>query len=181
MKLFFDFLPGLFFLAALFLFDIYTATAVVMAAMGIQILAMLALRKQISGVQWFTFGIVLIFGAATLLLHDANFIKWKPTVINWMFAALLLLGPVLLKKNFIRVLMGEHMTLPDAIWAKLNLGWAALLALLGALNLVIAYNFSERIWGLYKVFGMTGLMVLFIIAQTLWISRYLPQDEATKP
>ena len=76
MKLFFDFLPGLFFLGALFLFDIYTATAVVMAAMGVQILLMLVLRKKISGVQWFTFGIVLIFGSATLVLHDATFIKW---------------------------------------------------------------------------------------------------------
>jgi intracellular septation protein len=180
MKLFFDFLPGLFFLGALFLFDIYTATAVVMAAMGVQILLMLALKKKISGVQWFTFGIVLIFGSATLLLHDATFIKWKPTVINWMFAAMLLLGPVILKKNFIRVLMSEHMTLPDRVWAKLNLGWAGLLLLLGALNLVIAYNFSERVWGLYKVFGMTGLMVLFIIAQTLWISRYLPEDGTSK-
>jgi intracellular septation protein len=181
MKLFFDFLPGVFFLAALFLFDIYTATAVVMAAMAIQILAMLVLKKKVSGMQWFTFGIVLAFGTATLLLHDPTFIKWKPTVINWMFAGMLLLGPVLMRKNFIRLLMGEHMTLPDAIWAKLNLGWAGLLTLLGALNLVIAYNFSERVWGLYKVFGMTGLMILFIIAQTLWLSRYLPQDEASKP
>jgi intracellular septation protein len=78
------------------------------------------------------------------------------------------------------VLMSDHMTLPDRVWAKLNLGWAGLLLLLGALNLVIAFNFSERIWGLYKVFGMTGLMVLFIIAQTLWISRYLPEDGTSK-
>lgn len=181
MKLFFDFLPGLFFLGALFLYDIYTATAVVMVAMGVQLVVMLALRKAISGMQWFTFGVVMVFGAATLLLHDPTFIKWKPTVINWMFSAMLLLGPVVLKKNFIRVLMHEHMTLPNQVWTRLNLAWAGLLFVLGALNLVIAYNFSERIWGLYKVFGMTGLMVLFIIAQTMWISRYLPRDEAPKP
>ncbi len=181
MKLFFDFLPGLFFLAALFLYDIYTATAVVMVAMGVQLVVMLVLRKAISGMQWFTFGVVLVFGAATLLLHDPTFIKWKPTVINWMFSAMLLLGPVVVKKNFIRVLMSEHMALPDHVWTKLNLAWAGLLFLLGALNLIVAYNFSEHIWGLYKVFGMTGLMVVFIIAQTMWISRYVPQDEAPKP
>ncbi|MEO8021244.1 septation protein A [Polaromonas sp.] len=181
MKILFDFLPGVFFLVALFFFDIYTATAVVMIAMTIQVAAMLILRKKVSGIQWFTLGIVIVFGAATLLLHDATFIKWKPTVINWMFATTLLIGPVFLKKNFIRLLMHEQVKLPDKAWGKLNLSWAALLFLLGVLNLVVAFNFSERTWGLFKVFGMTGIMFVFILMQAVWIGQHIPSEKSSEP
>ena len=184
MKLFFDFLPGLLFLGALLLFDIYIATAVVMAAMAVQVGALLALRKKVSGIQWFTLGIILLFGGATLLLRDPNFIKWKPTVINWMFAVLLLGGPAVLGKNFLRLMLQEHMTAPDRIWANLNLAWAAVFILIGVLNLVVAYSFSEQIWGFFKVFGITGLLLVFSVAQAVYLSRFMPEEEtpeAPKP
>ncbi|RYY93118.1 MAG: septation protein A, partial [Comamonadaceae bacterium] len=88
-----DFLPGVVFLAALLLFDIYTATAVTMGATVLQLGLLVVLRKKITGVHWFTLAVVLVFGSATLLLHDATFIKWKPTVINWIMAVTLLVGP----------------------------------------------------------------------------------------
>jgi intracellular septation protein len=176
MKLLFDFLPGILFVVALFLRDIYFATAVVMGAMSLQVLAMLVMRKKVSGIQWFTLGVILLFGTATLVLHNPTFIKWKPTVINWMFAVILLLGPVLLKKNFIKSLLGEQLTLPAEVWTRLNTGWAALLAFLGVLNLVVAFNFSERIWALYKVFGMTGIMLVFILLQAIYLGRHMPAD-----
>jgi intracellular septation protein len=178
MKLFFDFLPGLLFLGALLLFDIYTATAVVMAAMTVQVAALLALRKKVSGIQWFTLGIILLFGGATLLLRDPTFIKWKPTVINWMFAVLLLAGPAVLGKNFLRLMLQEHMTAPERVWAQLNVAWAVVFILIGALNLVVAYHFSERIWGFFKVFGITGILLVFSVAQAVYLSRFMPEQEA---
>lgn len=181
MKLLFDFLPGVLFVAALYAFDIYTATAVVMVAMTLQVAILALLRKRISGVQWFTLGVVLVLGAATLYLRDPKFVMWKPTVINWLFATLLLVGPILFEKNFIRLMMEEHITVPDAVWSRLNLGWAVFLTGLGALNLVVAFNFSEKIWGLFKVFGLTGLVVAFSMAQALYLARYMPTDpEADK-
>jgi intracellular septation protein len=176
MKLFFDFLPGVAFLAALFLADIYVATEVLMATMVLQIALLLALRRKVSGMQWFTLAIVILFGSATLILRDPTFIKWKPTVIYWMFSLVLVGGPLVMGKNFIRILMQEHMTVPDAVWAQLNIAWAVFLALLGVLNLFVAFNFSEHVWGLFKVFGMTALIVLFSIAQALYVSR-LEQEE----
>ncbi|HVZ43648.1 MAG TPA: septation protein A [Ramlibacter sp.] len=180
MKLLFDFLPGVVFLAALFLFDIYVATAAIMAAMMLQVAVLLALRKKVSGMLWFTLGIVLIFGGATLLLRDATFIKWKPTVIYWMFCVMLLAGPAL-GKNFIRTLLAEHMTLPEPVWSSLNLAWAVFLALLGVLNLFVAYNFSEHVWGLFKVFGMTALIVLFSVGQAVYVSRFEQGAEKSEP
>lgn len=201
MKLLFDFLPGVLFLIALFLYDIYTATAVIIVAMVLQVGTMLAMRKPVSGMQWFTLGVVVVFGGATLISHDPLFLLFKPTVINWLFAALLLAGPVVFKKNFVRVLMGEHMTAPDRVWSQLNLAWAAFLALLGVLNLAVVFNtatttplgamsslfctstclFTERSWGLFKVFGLTGLVVAFSIGQAVVLSRYMNAEAATGP
>ncbi len=186
MKLLFDFLPGVLFIIALYAYDIYVATAVVMVAMALQVGLMLVMRKAVSGVQWFTLGVILVFGTATLVLHDPLFVKWKPTVINWMFAALLLAGPVLFKKNFIRALMGEHITAPDKVWSQLNLAWALFLTVLGGLNLVVAFNTSDKTWGLFKVFGLTGLLVAFSLAQVLVLGKYVnPEladgDQAPKP
>jgi intracellular septation protein len=180
MKLFFDFLPGLLFLGALVVSDIYTATAVVMAAMAVQIAGMLVLRKKISGIQWFTAGSILVLGTATLVLHDANFIKWKPTVIYWIFGSLLLAGPPLLGKNFLRLLMEEHIKLPEDIWARLNWAWSALFFTLGGLNLVIAFNFSDKTWGFFKVFGTMGVIFVASVVQMLYTARFLPKEERSE-
>jgi intracellular septation protein len=167
-----DFLPGIVFLAALLLFDIYTATAVTMGATVLQIAILLVLRKKITPVHWFTLGVVLVFGTATLVLHDATFIKWKPTVINWIMASALLLGPPLLGKNFVRLILQEHIKAPDAAWARVNYGYAALFVVLGALNLLVAFNFTERTWGFFKVFGMPALIAVFSLLQMLYLGRF---------
>jgi intracellular septation protein len=173
-----DFLPGVVFLAALLLSDIYTATAVTMGATVLQIALLLVLRKKITAVHWFTLGVVLVFGTATLVLHDATFIKWKPTVINWIMAGALLLGPPLLGKNFIRLLLQEHVKAPDAAWSRVNYAWAAMFLALGALNLVVAFNFTERTWGFFKVFGMPALIAVFSLAQMLYLGRFAQPDTA---
>jgi intracellular septation protein len=180
MKLLFDFLPGLFFLVALFLFDIYTATAVVMIAMTLQVAGLLVLRRKVSGMQWMTLGVILLFGGATLVLRDPTFIKWKPTILNWMFAGVLLASP-LWGKNFIRVLMEEHFKLPDRLWGRLNIAWAVFLALVGGLNLFVAYNFSERAWGSFKVFGITGLFFAFSLAQAFYLARHDEEAQRAAP
>jgi intracellular septation protein len=160
------------FLAALLLFDIYTATALTMGATVLQIAILLVLRKKITAVHWFTLGVVLVFGTFTLVLHDSTFIKWKPTVINWIMAGALLLGPSLLGKNFIRLLLQEHVKAPDAAWTRVNYGYAALFVVLGALNLVVAFHFSERTWGFFKVFGMPALIAVFSLLQMLYLGRF---------
>jgi intracellular septation protein len=176
MNAFIDFLPGVVFLAALLLFDIYTATALTMGATVLQIALLLVLRKKITAVHWFTLGVVLVFGTATLVLHDATFIKWKPTVINWIMAAALLVGPPLLGKNFIRLLLQEHVKAPDVAWARANLAWAALFVVLGAANLVVAFNFSEKTWGVFKVFGMPAVIAVFSVVLMLYLGRFSPPE-----
>lgn len=176
-----DFLPGVVFLAALLLFDIYTATALTMGATVLQIGLLLVLRKKITAVHWFTLGVVLVFGSATLVLHDATFIKWKPTVINWIMAGALLLGPPLLGKNFVKLLLQEHVKAPDSAWSRVNLAYAAMFIALGALNLVVAFNYTERTWGFFKVFGMPAVIAVFSLLQMLYLGRFAQPDTAESP
>lgn len=176
MKLFLDFFPGLIFLGALFSYDIYVATAAIMLAMTLQIILLAIFKKKISGVQWMTLAVVLGFGTATLLLHDPDFIKWKPTIINWVFSLVLISGPLFFKRNFIKTLMGDQLVLPDHAWSKLNVAWAFFLLVIGFLNLWVAQNFSEKTWGLFKVFGILGLMLVFVLVQGVYLSRFI-QDE----
>lgn len=177
MKLLFDFLPGLFFLVALYVSDIYTATAVVMIAISVQVVALLALRKRVSGMQWIALVVILLLGTATLVLRDPTFVKWKPTVVNWLFAAALLLGPFW-GKNFIRALMEEHFKAADRVWSRLNVAWGLFLAGVGALNLFVAYNYSDKAWANFKVFGITGLIFAFSFAQAIYLARV---EEETPP
>ena len=176
MKLLLDFFPGLLFLVALFSFDIYVATAVIMVTMTLQVIALALLRKKISKMQWITLVLILGFGSATLLLRDPDFIKWKPTIINWLFAVALVAGPILFGKNFIKTMMSEQIELPEFVWSKLNTAWAFFLTCIGFLNLWVAQNFPEKTWGLFKVFGILGLMFVFVIVQSMYISRYLPKE-----
>jgi intracellular septation protein len=118
-----------------------------------------------------------VFGGATIYFHDEMFIKWKPTVLYWCFALALLGAQLLMRKNLIRSLMGKQMSLPDPVWDKLNLAWSAFFASMGALNLYIAFNFPLELWVNFKMFGFIALMIAFVIAQTVYLSRYLKEPE----
>ena len=184
MKLLIDFFPIILFFVAFKVWGIYTATAVAIVATVAQIAYLRLKTGKIEPMQWMSLGVIVLFGGATLLAHDDNFIKWKPTVLYWLMGGALLIGQLVFKKNLLRSVMGAQLQLPDAIWLKLNWAWTAFFATMGALNIWVAYNFDTDTWVNFKLFGGMGLMVVFVIAQAIYMSRYLPQDgvpSTTKP
>jgi intracellular septation protein len=178
MKLLIDFFPIILFFVAFKVWGIYTATAVAIVATVAQIAYLRLKTGKIEPMQWMSLGVIVLFGGATLLAHDDNFIKWKPTVLYWLMGGALLIGQLVFKKNLLRSVMGAQLQLPDAIWLKLNWAWTAFFAAMGALNIWVAYNFDTDTWVNFKLFGGMGLMVVFVIAQAIYMSRYLPQDGA---
>lgn len=178
MKFLFDLFPVILFFAAFKFFGIYTATAVAMIATIAQIIYV-KLRHGVVDKMLLASGIIItVFGGATLFLHDAKFIQWKPTILYWLFAASLIAAQLFFNKNPMRSMMEKQISLPDVIWSKLNIAWAALFVSLGFLNLYVAFNYSQDTWVNFKLFGMTGIMFVFIILQTIVLSKYLPKEES---
>ena len=181
MKFLFDFFPVILFFVAYKAADIYIATATAIAATVVQIAWVLARGRRVTGMQWASLAIIGVFGGATLLLRDENFIKWKPTVLYWL-AGFSFLGALAFGHNLVKAVMSEGgLELPPAIWTRLCVAWAVFFLFKGALNLYVAYAFSTDIWVNFKLFGGMGLMLAFVIAQALWLSRYLPDDPAKAP
>ena len=172
MKFLFDLFPvGLFFVA-IFLWDIFVATAVAIAATFVQV-GWLALRKRkIPVMLWASLAIIVVFGGLTLYLRDKTFILWKPTVLYWLFASVLAVA-ALMRKNLIRALLSQEMRLPDAVWSRVNWSWVGFFAVMGVLNLYVAFTYSERIWAAFKLFGGMGLMIAFVVAQALLLAKYV--------
>jgi intracellular septation protein len=177
-KLLFDLFPIILFFVAYKLVDIYAATAVAIVATIGQI-AWLKLRgKAVESMQWASLGIIVVFGGMTLLFQDETFIKWKPTVLYLAFAAGLIGYRTFTGRNAIRRLMGSQVTLPDPIWDRLNLAWCAFFASMAVLNLVVAYGFSTDTWVNFKLFGTLGLTFAFVLAQALYIGRFVEDGKA---
>ncbi len=153
------------------------ATATAMIATVLQIVWVKWRHGKVETMLWVSFAIIVVFGGATLLLHDEAFIKVKPTALYWLFAGVLLFSNMLFKKNLIRSLMQEKMGLPEHIWGHLNLAWSGFFLLLGILNLYVAWNFSTDTWVNFKLFGATGIMLIFIIAQAALVSKHIEQDK----
>jgi intracellular septation protein len=175
MKFLFDLFPVILFFVAFKLSDIYVATAVAIAATFIQV-GWLKLRgRRVEPMLWASLGIIVVFGGATLLLHDETFIKWKPTILYWLFALTLAGGVLFFKRNLIQSLLGEQLQLPDHVWRKLNWSWVGFFAFMGAANLAVAYSFSTDAWVNFKLFGGMGLMFAFVLAQGLFLSRYIEE------
>ncbi len=177
MKLLIDFFPIILFFAAFKLWGIYAATAVAMGATVVQIAFIRLRHGKVEPMQWLSLGVIVLFGGATLLAHSETFIKWKPTVLYWLMGGTLVVGQLVFRKNFIRSLMGAQVQLPDAAWRQLNWAWAGFFATMGVLNLWVAYTFDTDTWVNFKLFGGIGLMVLFVLAQALYMSRHM-RDEA---
>jgi intracellular septation protein len=156
---------------------ILLSTAVAILATCGQVLWLLARRQHVDNMLWVSLAIIVVFGGATIYFHDEQFIKLKPTVLYWCFAAALLGAQLLLRKNLIRSMMGKQMSLPDPVWDKLNLSWGLFFAAMGALNLYVAFSFPLDVWVNFKLFGFMGLMIVFIIFQSLFLSRHLKESE----
>jgi intracellular septation protein len=178
MKFLFDIFPVVLFFIAFKVFDIYVATAVAIAATFLQIGWTWVRHRKVDNLLWVSFAVIVVFGGATLLLQDETFIKWKPTVLYWLFAAVLAVAELAFRKNLIRAMMEAQVTLPDAVWGKLLASWIAFFALMGVLNLAVAYNFSTDAWVNFKLFGGIGLMLAFIVLQALMLSRHIEDRKA---
>ena len=174
MKLLIDFFPILLFFVAFKVWGIYEATAVAIVATIVQIAYLRFKHGKVEPMQWVSLIVIVLFGGATLLAHDENFIKWKPTVLYWLMGGALLVGQLIFRKNFIKSLMGAQMQLPDPVWNTLNWAWTAFFAVMGVLNIWIAFTTAGRVG---RVLIGLGLMLLFVIAQALYLSRYLKDVE----
>ncbi|AEC20274.1 intracellular septation protein [Pusillimonas sp. T7-7] len=177
-KFLFDLFPLILFFLAFKFSDIFTATAVAIAAGIGQFVWLKATGKAIEATHWINLSVIVVFGGATLLFHNDAFIKWKPTVLYWLFAVILVGGKVFFGRNLMHKLMGAKVDMPPAIWDKLNYSWAAFFFVSGALNLYVAFsgNFTESQWVNFKVFGLMALLLLFVILQSLWLGKHMKED-----
>ena len=183
MKFLFDLFPVILFFAAFKLADIYVATGVAIAASFAQVGWLKLRRRRVEPMLWASLAIIAVFGGATLALRDETFIKWKPTVLYWLFGAVLAGGSLFFRRNLIRAVMGAEIRLPEAIWARLNWSWVLFFVFMGAANLFVAFNYPTDLWVNFKLFGGTGLMLLFVIGQALFLARNVQEGkpEEEKP
>ena len=182
MKFLFDLFPVILFFAAFKLGDIFIATGVAIAATFIQIGWVWMKHRKVDTMLWVSLVIITVFGGMTLVFHNETFIKWKPTILYWSFAVALAGSQLVLGKNLIRTLLAEQIELPEVIWQRLNWAWVGFFVFMGAANLAIAFGLglSTDTWVKFKVFGGTGLMLVFVIIQGVFLSRYLEEDEDKK-
>ncbi|MGB8518023.1 MAG: septation protein A [Gallionella sp.] len=179
MKFLFDLLPILLFFVAFKLShqNIYIATAVAMIATTGQIMWSKFRHGKVDNILWISFAIVAVFGSATLLLHNEMFIKLKPTVLYWLFALILFISKFFFRKNLIRGVLHEKLSLPAPVWKKLNYLWSAFFFVLGFINLYVAFNYSTDTWVDFKLFGFSALMITFVIGQGFWLMKYLDEKK----
>ena len=177
MKFLFDLFPVILFFIAFKVAGIFVATAVAIVATFAQIGWVWYRHRKVDTMLWVSLVIVTVFGGATLLLQDETFIKWKPTVLYWLFAGILGGGALFMKKNLMKSLLSEQMQLPDVAWNRMNISWIGFFVFMGIANLAVAYNFSTDDWVTFKLFGGMGLMLVFVLVQGLLLSKYIEEKQ----
>ena len=154
------------------------ATIVVVIASMVQVAILKARGKKVDLMLWISLALVVVLGGLTVYLRSETFIKWKPTGLYWAMGLSFLVSQFVLRKNLLKVMLGEQLQLPEPVWARLGLAWISFFAGMGVLNLWVAFNFSTDTWVNFKLFGGIGLMLLFTLGQGFYISRHLPDDPA---
>lgn len=152
---------------------ILLATAVAIVATIGQIAYLLTRGKKVDPMLWVSLLIISFFGGATIYFHNETFIKWKPTVLYWCFGSALFISQTFLKKNLIRKMMEQQIKLPDLVWQRLSLAWSSFFFVMGCINLYVAFTFPTATWVNFKLFGGMGLMFAFVIAQSMFLSKYM--------
>ncbi len=176
MKILIDFFPILLFFGAYKMYDIYIGTAVLMAATVLQMGLIYRIDRKLQGMHKITLALILVFGTLTLVLHDERFIKWKPTVLYAAMAIGLGLAVWVYKKNFLKMLLGSQLSLPEPVWMRLNLVWVVYCIFMAAINGFVAAYYSTEAWMNFKLWGYAFPLV-FIVAQGFYISRYITSDD----
>jgi len=182
MKLFFDFLPIILFFIAYKTYDIYVATAVAIVASLILVAYTWLRTRKVEPMQLVSLGLIVVFGGATLWLQNPLFIMWKPSILYVLFAAAFLGSQFIGNKTLVERMMGSLMSAPQAIWHQVNIAWVSFFIALAGLNLYVAYNFDEATWVNFKLFGLMGITLVFMLAQGLWLGKHATMlDSATEP
>jgi intracellular septation protein len=177
MKLLLDFFPIILFFIAFKFADIYVATGVAIVATIAQISWIRYKVGKVEPMQWVSLGVIVLFGGATIIAHNETFIKWKPTVLYWLMGGALLVGQLIFKKNLLKSLMGAQMELPDVAWRLMNWSWTGFFAVMGVINLWVAFNFDTDTWVNFKLFGGLGLMAVFVVGQALFLGKYIKEED----
>lgn len=171
MQFLFDLFPVIAFFVAYKLWGIFVATAVLIVGVLAQTAVSWIRHRKVSPMLLTSAVLVLVFGGLTLWVRDPAFIKWKPSIVNWLFAAAFLVSQYLRGPTIIQRMLGENVTLVPADWRRLNLVWVGFFLVAGALNLYVAYRFDEATWVNFKLFGLMGLTLAFARLQGVWIGR----------
>ena len=179
MKLLIDFFPILLFFGAFKIWGIFVATTVAIVATLIQLAWMRYSTGRTEPMQWLSLGVIVVFGGATLIAQDETFIKWKPSVLYWAMGGALLVGQVFFRRNWLQSLMKSQMTLPYHAWRVMLWSWCGFFAVMGVLNLWVAYEFDTDTWVNFKLFGGMGLMLVFVLAQAMYLGRFMDNGEVT--
>ncbi len=180
MKLLMDFFPVvLFFAVYKYTGDIVIATAVLIPVTIAQVGWTWLRHRRVENMHLVTLVLVVLLGGATILFQDATFIQWKPTIVNWLFALAFLGSEYIGERNLVQRMLEANLQLERPVWTRLNFAWITFFTFVGALNLVVAFNFDENTWVNFKLFGLLGLTLLFVVVQGLWLARHLPDDEPT--
>jgi intracellular septation protein len=177
MKIFFEFFPIILFFAAFKIYGIYVATAVAIGASLIQVGWSYFRHRKVEPMLWISMAVLMVFGGSTILLHNELFIKWKPTILYWIFAAALIIAHISFKKNLIKALLGTQITVPDPLWNKLNFAWAGFFTIIGFVNLYVAYHYSTSAWVNFKLFGIMGFMLAFIVVQSIFLAPHITEKD----
>jgi intracellular septation protein len=154
---------------------ILLATAVAIVASVAQVGWLLARGRRVEPMLWVSLGVIVVFGGATIWLNDESFIKWKPSILYLLFAGSLVAGRLFWRRNFVRTLLGQQIELPDPVWERLLWIWSGFFALLAAANLLVAYNFSTDTWVNFKLFGLMGLTLAFVVGIGIWLSQHVKE------
>lgn len=171
MQFLIDLLPVIAFFIAYKLADIYVATGVLIVGVLMQTAWSWLRHRKVSPMLLTSAVLVLVFGGLTLMIHDPVFIKWKPSIVNWLFAGAFLASHWLPGPTIVQRMMGENVTLDEGSWNRLNLAWVGFFLIAGALNLFVAFHYDESTWVNFKLFGLMGLTLVFALAQGVWIAR----------
>ncbi|WP_373778394.1 septation protein A [Glaesserella sp.] len=177
MKQLLEFIPLILFFIVYKTYGVQEAALVLVVATVVQLIVLKALYKKIEKNQWILGGAVVFFGLLTAYFNDLDFLKWKVTLVNALFAVALLVSQFVFKKPLIQMLLGKELQLPQAVWSKLNLGWAAFFILCMIINIIISEFFSNDAWANFKVFGLTGLSFAAVIATGFYLYPYLKDQE----
>jgi intracellular septation protein len=182
MQLFYEIFPVFLFFIAFKWYGIYVATVVGIVTTFLQVIATRLWAKKWDRKQLVTLAVFLVFGGMTLYFHDPIFVKWKPTIIFWIFAVIILGSHLFTQKPVMQRLMENAVeqgkaNIPMSVWKKINISWACFFLLLGGINLYVAYHLSNDAWVNFKFYGITSALFIFSILQAFYLMRYFNTEK----